>query len=149
MDAAFFAGLLKQHFGTLLVAALVLYAWWKGSLSSLSGLVAKLEHWYDRIHKEAEDRQVYSILKRGYDFANDEGRRLAAKTNTTVDDKVIEKGTIALAWVLKALTKAGLAHHGDEDLIKGHFGAFHEAEQKAKDLHGKNPFVGKSEETSS
>lgn len=136
MDAAFFLGLVKAHFGSILVFALVAVTWWKGGFEQLSSLVAKVEEAYDKLRKEAEERRFYAAAKTAFEWANDEGKRLAAKTENTVDDAIIDKGVMALEMGLKLLKKMGLADDGAEDRLKAHFGEFHAAERKAKELSG-------------
>lgn len=137
MDAEFLLGIVKSHFGSILVFALVVFGWWRGGFEKISSAVQKVEDFYDRLRKKAEERRVYELLKKAYDFANDEAARLVKKTDTEVDDKIVDKSKIALEWAMKALDKAGLGEHADEDVIKGYFGHFHEAERKATELSGK------------
>lgn len=137
MDAQFVMGLIKANFGSILVFALVALGWALGGFSRISKFVDRVESHYDEVRKKLVERRVYEMLKKAYDFANDEAKRIVNMTETDVDNQVVDKSKIALEWAMKALEKAGLGEHADEDVIKGYFGHFHEAERKAAELSGK------------
>ena len=139
----FVLGLIKQHFGSILIAVLVGITWWRGGFGKLSGFIEKLETHYDRLRKTAEDYKVRQVAKTAYDWVEDEGKQWAKKTETKADDKVLDKLAKGLEMGLKLLKRAGLNGDGSEDELKALFGEFHTAEAKAKELAEKSPFGGK------
>lgn len=129
----------QANIGWILTAIIFAFAWWRGGFERLHGALEKVEAWYDRTRLELEERQVYDIAKKAYEFANDKARMLAKKTDTDVDDKIVDKAAVALEWALKVMKRMGLNEDGAEDTLKGYFGQLHEAENKAKELAGKLP----------
>jgi len=138
----------QQNLGVILTAIIFAFAWWRGGFAKLHAALEKSEGWYDAVRKEAEDRRVYSILQKAYDFANDKARMLAKQTENTTDDMVVDKLTTGMEWALKALKQAGLEDKADEDVIKGYFGHLNEAENRAKELAGKLPVGPKVDDAS-
>ena len=136
MDSSFFLNLIQNHFGSILVFLLVLFTWIRGGTSQVAQLISRLEKWYDVVRLQCQERELYSLAEKAYGFANDQARQLAKKTATDLDDKIVDKTAIALAWALKAMKKAGLDSEDSEDVLKGYFGYFHDAERKAKELSG-------------
>lgn len=139
MDMQFLQALLSGHFSAILVVLLVLLAWWRGGFASIDRVIAKIEQWYDHTREDAQRMKVFRIAQTAYNFANDEGRRLAKLTDTKVDDVIVDKGVIALKAGLALMEKMGLKEDGAEDILKYHFGELHDAEEKAKALLGKLP----------
>jgi len=149
MNAEFVVNLIKANFGSILVFAMVVFAWWRGGFEQLSNAIVKVDTWYDRIRKQAEDHHVYELAKKGYNFANNEARKFADGTTTDIDNKIVDKATIALEWVMRATEKMGLSEVASEDVVKGYLADIHEAERKAKQLSGAVPFLKQPEETNS
>ena len=68
MDAAFFLGLVKAHFGSILVFALVAVTWWKGGFEQLSSLVAKVEEAY-KYYSSTGAQPLREDTRRRFPFA--------------------------------------------------------------------------------
>lgn len=137
----FLQELLKENLGTVLTFVFLVLMWFKHSDQAVS-FVEKLETYYDKFRKMAEEKKLYDMAKTAYKHV----KEMSEKTEMTADDKIAE----GLSWMIKAMKKAGLDKTEDtEDVIKGYFNAIHTAEKRAKELMGGLPLPGSSEETSS
>ena len=149
MDAAFILGLVKQHFGSILVFVLVAFAWWRGSFAQISNAVDKVEAWYDRTRQQLERHKVRQVAATVYSWVNDQARELAKKTETTKDDYVVDKAAMGLKKGMAILDRLGLGGDGSKDELEALFGEFHEAERKAEALAASSPFAKEKEGTPS
>jgi hypothetical protein len=139
MEAEFVLGLLKTHFGSILVFVLVAVAWKLGGFQKIAEFIDKVGSYIETAQKEIKQRKIREVAKRVYGAVNDHARALAKKTDTDKDDKVVDKLALGLEWGLKALDFIGLADDGVESELERHFRELHEAENKARDLLGKLP----------
>jgi len=145
MDAAFVMGLVKQHFGSILVFFLVAIAWWRGGFEKISNAVDKVEAWYESARSQLERHKVRQVAGTVYAWVNDQARTMAKKTETTKDDFVVDKLAMGLKKGIAILDRLGLGGDGAKDELEALFGEFHEAERKAEVLAASSPFAKEKE----
>jgi hypothetical protein len=138
MDTSFVLGLLKSHFGSVLVFVLVAASWWLGGFKKIASFIDKLEGYFEQAQQEIKQRKIREVAKRVYAAVNEHARELAKKTDTDKDDKVVDKLAKGLEWGIEALDFIGIADDGVESELEKHFRALHEAEKRAEELVGGN-----------